>query len=613
MLGATGRRIGLAALAGAIVLPALVPGVGSGVFTPGGGSGDGGGSGSNSTNVVQPIVSLSQQLHSEETVPLLRVHTSRPEYLRLTALELFDGQRFTLGRLTGQRKDRVEQGLPTPPGTTRTTSVTAQVDVTSNLDEHYLPVPFAPTKVHGASGDWRLSRQTSTIFSVRTDTSGANYQVTSSVPAPTPTELNNQPRAVPADVALDTLLPPTLDPRVRRLARQLAGNASTPYQQVMALLRYLRSDSFTYDINGAPTTTDGALSAFLFTTRRGYCEQFASAMTVMVRALGLPARVAIGFTQGTRQRDGSYLITNKDAHSWPEVYFPTSGWVRFEPTVRTDGGTTDEPSYATPQTTAPDPGAAATQPTPEPSAAAPSTTPQDRLNARDNEPGGTAAQRGGHGSGRSVLWTVAGLVLLVLLTAPAAARLLVRRRRLSRRAGHDATAATHVAWAELVDIATDLKLDLPPSDSPRSSATRLGETLPGGDPGRDALRRLGVAEESARYAPPGSPVPDGSHPGHDVRTAEKSLRASVSLGRRARASLAPPSVLGRVRRTAASGVLDALDSGDRLAGRASSEVSRLLRRGRDGERTTGAGPGGPGSGSGSTEAESEREREKVPS
>jgi hypothetical protein len=137
----------------------------------------------------------------------------------------------------------------------------------------------------------------------------------------------------------------------------------------------------------------------------------------------------------------------------------------------------------------------------------------------------------------------------------------------------------------------------------------LGDTLPRDDPGRDALQRLGVAEERARYAPPGSPAPVGSHPAHDVRTAERSLRASVSLGRRARASLAPPSVLGRVRRRATSGVLDALDSGDRLAGRATSEVGRFLRRGRDPEPPAKAGD--------QTGAEQEREkeydREKVPS
>ncbi|HMA45630.1 MAG TPA: DUF3488 domain-containing protein, partial [Frankiaceae bacterium] len=197
LLGAAGRRIGVAALASALVVPLLVPGLGSGVFTPRGG-GLGGGSGS--TSVVQPIVALYQQLHVDETIPLIRVTTDTPQYLRLTALEQFDGQRFTLSRLQGTKRDRVSHGLPPLDTKGVTTTVTARVEVTGGLAEHYLPVPYAPMRVERLKGDWRLSRATRTIFSVHTDSAHASFQVTSEVPSPRPEELRAADGPVPPEL-----------------------------------------------------------------------------------------------------------------------------------------------------------------------------------------------------------------------------------------------------------------------------------------------------------------------------------------------------------------------------------------------------------------------------
>ena len=75
-----------------------------------------------------------------------------------------------------------------------------------------------------------------------------------------------------------------------------------------------------------------SLVTFLTKGKSGFCVQYAYAMTVLTRLLGIPARFVVGYTGGTRQKDGSYVVRNTDSHAWTEVYFPSLGWIRFEPT-----------------------------------------------------------------------------------------------------------------------------------------------------------------------------------------------------------------------------------------------------------------------------------------
>ena len=115
-------------------------------------------------------------------------------------------------------------------------------------------------------------------------------------------------------------------------ASSLAGDERSPYRVVLALESWLRSrGGFRYDEQ--PPSTSGArpLVDFVTTTKAGYCQHFAGAMTVMLRLLGIPSRVAVGFTSGTF-RDGSWIVTDHDAHAWVEVWFPRYGWIPFDPT-----------------------------------------------------------------------------------------------------------------------------------------------------------------------------------------------------------------------------------------------------------------------------------------
>ena len=118
--------------------------------------------------------------------------------------------------------------------------------------------------------------------------------------------------------------------RTYALARELAAGATTPYAAARRIERGLRS-RYAYD-QDVPDH-DLPLPAFLFEDRRGYCQQFSGAMALMLRMLGIPARVSTGFAPGGRDPErGTFLVEDLDAHSWVEVFFPRIGWVPFEPT-----------------------------------------------------------------------------------------------------------------------------------------------------------------------------------------------------------------------------------------------------------------------------------------
>lgn len=130
-----------------------------------------------------------------------------------------------------------------------------------------------------------------------------------------------------------TALPATVTQRTRDLAAQITAGARTPYDKAAAIETYLR-ENITYSENvSAPPKGQDAVDYVLFVTKTGYCQYYASAMVVMLRSVGIPARFAAGYAQGEYMDDkGAYRVRSHDAHAWPEVYFPKFGWVEFEPT-----------------------------------------------------------------------------------------------------------------------------------------------------------------------------------------------------------------------------------------------------------------------------------------
>lgn len=159
------------------------------------------------------------------------------------------------------------------------------------------------------------------------------YVGVSDLGSPRPDKLRAAGQDYPAAIALRNLqLPPKLDRRIATLTQQVTAQATNPYDQAIAIERFLRSN-FTYTLQLNKTAVDDPLSNFLFERKQGHCEYFASAMAVMLRTLGIPSRVVNGFRGGEfNPLTGSYIVRAREAHSWVEAYFPGSGWVRFDPT-----------------------------------------------------------------------------------------------------------------------------------------------------------------------------------------------------------------------------------------------------------------------------------------
>lgn len=129
-------------------------------------------------------------------------------------------------------------------------------------------------------------------------------------------------------------LPASVSPRTTELARTIAASSSDPYESARAIEAYLRS-SIVYDETvPAPPADADIVDYVLFERQRGYCEYYASAMAVMLRTLGIPSRVVVGFYPGDYdETQGGYLYVQRNAHAWVEVFFPGYGWVPFEPTA----------------------------------------------------------------------------------------------------------------------------------------------------------------------------------------------------------------------------------------------------------------------------------------
>lgn len=129
------------------------------------------------------------------------------------------------------------------------------------------------------------------------------------------------------------VLPESVPERVLALARELTASKSNPYDRAVAIQTYLRQFPYTLEVPAPPAGRDVA-DYFLFDLKQGYCDYYATTMVVLARAAGLPARLVIGYANGTYDRErAEYIVTENYAHSWVEVYFANIGWVEFEPTA----------------------------------------------------------------------------------------------------------------------------------------------------------------------------------------------------------------------------------------------------------------------------------------
>ncbi|MCP9954967.1 DUF3488 and transglutaminase-like domain-containing protein [Actinomadura madurae] len=389
-LAASGRRIAAGAVAVAVLVPAAVPGLQPrGFFGFGGGASQG----TQTVTTPDPLVSLKRELTRLDDSVVLTYRTDdreSPGYLRLYALDQFDGDRWTYSPLKSSSRDRVsdDRDLPPPPGLgiASVHEVTTRVRVRPEVrNMTFLPVPYAPSQV-SIRGDWRVHAPSLMVYSLRDSAGGRSYTVRSLRATPSAGQLAAA-GAYPADIVSHyTAVPKNVPQQVRRLAAQVTAGSATALTQAVRLQRWFTMNGgFTYDLS-APAPQHGSdLVDFLLHSKRGYCEQFAAAMALMARILGIPSRVAMGYTPGSEVRPGEWVVRSRDAHAWPELYFEGSGWVRFEPTPAgaAGQGTAVAPGYSEPAISTAGP-ESETAPSPESSSpedsatASPTTGPRHR-------------------------------------------------------------------------------------------------------------------------------------------------------------------------------------------------------------------------------------------
>ncbi len=244
-------------------------------------------------------------------------------YWRALVLHNYDGETWTIGNAL-----RRSNGTLSTRGTPVRYQITLEPNDLQVLYALDLPVE-TPDNTH-LTGDYEIVMQ-------RPVTERKLYQVTSF------TDYHygiNEPAWA---LRRDLRLPENIDPRARALAKQWSVDAATPQQIVQDALRMFHDQPFHYTLQPVALTGPNRIDEFLFDTRRGVCEHYASAFVFLMRAAGIPAHVIIGYQGGLQNPlNGYYVVRQEDAHAWAEVWFADRGWVRVDPTAAVDPARVDE-------------------------------------------------------------------------------------------------------------------------------------------------------------------------------------------------------------------------------------------------------------------------------
>ncbi|GAA1726680.1 DUF3488 and transglutaminase-like domain-containing protein [Aeromicrobium alkaliterrae] len=478
---------------------------------------------------INPMLTLGDDLRRGGNTTALEYTTSGgPVYLSVAMLTDFTGDTFEPVEDDSGLPDegRVDIGEEV-----RVSRESVDVRIRS-LRASVLPVPYPSVDVDRLLGPWEMLAGGRTYFSETSDTRDQSYSVR---------YLERRPTAAQLAEASEDDLPSSLDPYlelpaalpsvVSDTAEQVTAGAVGAYAKAQALQDFFRSGAFEYS-ETAPVDGDydgtgiEVLERFL-AERSGYCVHYASAMAAMARSLGIPARIMVGYAPGQLMRPGPdddgdqerYRVMSNDLHAWPQIYVDGVGWMEFEPTPGISDGTP-----------ASGPDAAPTEPAPEVTTAAPEPTASVPAPEREENLSDVAAPQQTETSNR-LGWLA--LPVLLVLAAPALARVALRRRRLR------ASAMLDDRWREVVSTAIDLGIPVDATTTVRDHAVTLFDHV-----GKDtmaAVERLCLAVEESRYGPRiRTAVVDDLRA--DASTVVASLLATAPPGRRRRARLLPRSL-----------------------------------------------------------------------
>ncbi len=533
------QRIGVIALLVAVLLPLILPvqsrNLVTDLFRNGTTSGEGDGSG---TAGISPFAKLKGELNRDKAVNLLSVHIDNwrdggrtPFYLRTGVLDTFTGAGWVVGDSNDLGSVNSRFAYRLPPGQTRSVDYSVRLDV-SGLSG--TPPLFARSTGYSGLGDADFKEE----FQVVTGTKvhrGQTYRQTFSEPTPTTAQLQAASSALGVD-ASPWLRLPALPKVVDDLVAKVVEGKDTPYAKARAISDFFADpkNGFQYSLKTKTGDSGNDLVDFL-TNRVGYCQQYAAAMAVMLRAADIPARVVLGYMHPVPDTSGNFTVTTTDAHAWVEAYFQGVGWVPFDPTpiAGLDGGNQSDIDYA-PHDYASTGGSAAASSSGRGRQAP--TGPEATIPTSSSAPVAAASHSGAAGAS---LWWALGVVLFALLAlTPAALRQVRRRRRI--RAARDGD--PDPLWDELSDTAVDLGYVWSPARSPRQVAGWLARDVRA----PQALQSLASAVENRRYGP-GSAIRDPAELERDFKQVVGQLRSGRRLRTRVRALLWPASLRRRGR------------------------------------------------------------------
>jgi transglutaminase-like putative cysteine protease len=575
------RVLGVVALVAAVAVPVALPQAHPKFLGAGLGRTTGAGTQANGVGFSQSL-DLSADLKSPSRVPVLQYTTTdtSPPPLQIAVGAAYRpelGVWLPWGRpwqtSPGQSDLSTKPKVPRPTGLeSDVPRTTFTIDVHRNLlDDPDLAVPYPLVSADLSGVAWGADYQTQTVkVAARPDSYRATYWDL----APTAATLRNAPALTDSQrflFDLDLRLDGPYVGRVTALTQTLTADKTSVYDKAMAIQQYLRADGgFTYSLTLAPPVKDrsgrnaglDALSNFLV-TKQGYCVQFATAMVMMSRAAGIPARIALGFLPGTQSK-GTWTVIAADAHAWPELYLNGIGWTRFEPTPSRAA----PPSYAIPATSLGN--AAGAAPLNKSTAPAPGRTARKELGVTStgssptNQDVSPAAMLRWltHGWGLALFLPL--MVFLGSLVVPGAARWR-RRRSLTKAA--TAREQVEVEWEILTSSLDDLGIPAAPSRTPRQQRAYYDREALLDGPASLALGRVVQTLERSRYALTTEAPEDLST---DARLVFRSAAESRVRRYRLRAALWP-----------SSGVIQLRSAGAHLTRRFRTplhHVSAVLRR-----------------------------------
>jgi transglutaminase-like putative cysteine protease len=536
--GRGARRVAVAALGVAVMAPLLIPGFGSKALFDLSGH-------THSGVNVDVLVSVASELKRDDPVEVFTVRTSTPTYYRLLALPVFDGAtwRPAPGVATDESSDATLEvpGLAPDVGQAAPT-LTQQFHVDTKIDQPYIPMNAPPVNVDmGVGYHWDATTGTATLDG--SIDPGASYTVTSKELQPTPEDLRELNTT---DLTFDprlTELPSSTPDAVKQLAESWTDGAESMYDKVIAIQNHLLDKPFVYDASVPAGENTTALLTFLLKTRKGFCQQFSSSMAVLLRSIGIPARVVVGFTSGTQDAGDQSVwhVSTENAHAWVEVLFPTYGWLPFEPTptrvnpmaesYANEPACTGECSGGKPHGTGSKGNTGDEQQNPagkdqrfldQQNGGAP---PQVGRGAF----GGTVPEAPRHVGARRILAILLAIAFAVFLLIPVVRD--VRRRIRLRRAGSSPRTLILTTYDVFTERAGELGYARPPGETLDEYRARVGATGPlrNGD-----LDRLTDIASHAAYAPGAPDEAQAREATAAADSALRDLRKGTKLGARLR-------------------------------------------------------------------------------